>query len=268
MKSKHISRRDTLKLLGGGVAGIITGPAFCAADTRKHLITLSFDDGFEKSSIKTAEIFEKHGLSSCINIVASAHIKSVEKTDVYHKWPVGDFTLWNELKRRGHEIMPHSYRHANLTQISLVEAQELVQKCIDLFEEELDGFIMEESVFNLPYNASTPELEDWLLTKFRAIRTHGNPVNPLPHKGPFRLGCTSFGPDNIDSHLESTINQFLEGPSGWLVYNTHGLDDEGWGPLSSGVLDELLRKLSGMENVEVLPIIPALDSVNQLAEVL
>ena len=83
----------------------------------------------------------------------------------------------------------------------------------------------------------------------------------LPFKGIFRLGCTSFGPENIDKHLNETIHSFLEGPPGWLIYNTHGVDDEGWGPVSAGFLDELLSKLSEMDNVEVIPIIPALDSI-------
>jgi hypothetical protein len=36
-------------------------------DKKRHIVTLSFDDGFRKSSIKTAEIYEKHNLSACIN---------------------------------------------------------------------------------------------------------------------------------------------------------------------------------------------------------
>ena len=261
MKRNHISRRDTLKILGTGSLGVLAGRAFSIPGKQKHLITLSFDDGFEKSSIKTAEIYEKYGLSSCINVIASAHQKSPGETDAYHQWPVGDFTLWNDLKRRGHEIMPHTYRHANLTQMSLEEAQVLVEKCIDVFDQELEDFVAEESVFNLAYNASTPELEEWLRSKFRAIRTHGDHVNPLPYKGLYRLGCTSHGPDNINIHLENTINKFLEGPSGWLIYNTHGLDDEGWGPVSAGFLDELLDRLNGLDDVHLLPVIPALDTM-------
>ena len=248
-------------MLGVGSLGILSGGFAMPINGKRHIITLSYDDGFEKSSIKTAEIYEKYGLSSCINVVASAHRKQFELPNEYHKWPEGDFTLWNDLKRRGHEIMPHSYKHTNLTEIPLLEAKEWVYKCVDVFDEELDDFVAEESVFNLPYNASTPELEKWLVTQFRIIRTHGGVYNPLPHRDLVRLGCASFGPGNIDKHLTGSIDSFLDGPPGWFVYNTHGLDDEGWGPLSSGMLDELLSKLSGMENVEVLPVIPALDSI-------
>ena len=260
MNRGYISRRDSIRWIVSGTFTALAAPLLGRHGKSTHLITLSFDDGFKKSSIKTAEIYEKYGLSSCINVIASAHLVELGSTDAYHNWPVGDFTLWNDLKKRGHEVMPHSYRHANLTQMPLEDAKELVYKCIAVFEEELEGYRTEESVFNMPYNASTPELEAWLKTMFRAIRTGGNPVNPLPHKELFRLGCTSFGPENIDEHLERTINTFLEGPSGWLIYNTHGIDDEGWGPVSAVYLDELLDRLTRLPGVSVLPVIPALDT--------
>ncbi len=255
------TRRESIKLLGLGGLGLLSGGFTLPLKGPRYIITLSFDDGFKKSSIRTAEIYEKYGLSACLNIIASAHLDQFQLPNEYHDWPVGDFTLWNELKKRGHEIMPHSYKHTNLAQVPLEEAKVWVQKCIDVFNEELEGFVANESVFNLPHNASTPELEEWLYTRFRIIRTHGGSYNPLPFKGMVRLGCGGFGPGNIDKHLTESIDNFLGGSPGWFVYNTHGLDDEGWGPLSSGVLDEMLSRLSGLENVEVLPVIPALDTI-------
>jgi len=261
MSLKPMTRRDVLKTIGLGSAFLLTGAYIPDDRGKRHLITLSYDDGFERSSIKTAEIYEKYGLSASINVIASAHEKQFELPNEYHKWPVGDFELWNELKSRGHEIMPHSYKHQNLSQIPFNEAQELILICLDVFSKELDGFDAKESIFNFPYNASTPQLEQWLTIQVKAFRTGGAAVNPLPFKGMKRLTCASYGPENIDNHLENTINEFLKGPSGWLIFNTHGLDEEGWGPMSSGFLDELLDRLTGLEHVEVLPVIPALDSI-------
>jgi len=248
-------------MIGAGSLGLMSGIALATPADERHIITLSFDDGFKKSSIKTAEIYEKYGLSCCLNIIASAHMDQFQLPNKYHAWPVGDFALWNEMKRRGHEIMPHSYKHTNLAEVPLEEAKVWVRKCIDVFNEELDGFVAKESVFSLPHNASTPELEEWLYTQFRIIRTHGGLFNPLPHRGQVRLGCGGEGPGNIDKHLVDSIDQFLEGPPGWFVYNTHGLDDEGWGPLSASVLDETLARLVELEHVEVLPVIPALNQI-------
>jgi peptidoglycan/xylan/chitin deacetylase (PgdA/CDA1 family) len=256
---KLFTRRKVIKTLGLGSAGVLASSVSACRSKPTHIITLSFDDGFEKSSIRTAEIYEKYGLSACINVIASKHLMQGELTDEYHTWPAGDFKLWNDLKKRGHEIMPHSYRHANLTELPLGEAKNLIIKCMDMFREELEGFVEGESIYNFAYNASNKAIEEWLEPRVRAFRTGGGAVNPFPFEGMKRLTCTSYGPDNIDNHLEETINQFLEGPSGWLIYNTHGLDEEGWGPMSSVYLDELLDRLTRLDAVAVLPVVPALD---------
>jgi peptidoglycan/xylan/chitin deacetylase (PgdA/CDA1 family) len=180
----------------------------------------------------------------------------------YHTWKVGDFKLWNELKRRGHEIMPHSYDHQNLAQMPTELAKESILKCLDVFNEQLDGFDAGKSVYNFAYNASTPEIEEWLGTQVLAFRTGGPLINPLPFKGQKKLTCISHGPENIDGHLGACIDEFLAGPPGWFIYNTHGLDDEGWGPVSSAFLDELLGRLKEMKTVDILPAGKVLESFN------
>ena len=259
MKKLPFTRRDAIKTLGLGSAFLATGAYLSCSTKRKHIITLSFDDGFDKSSIETARVYEKYGLSASINVIASAHMDQFELPNEYHAWPAGDFSLWNDMKSRGHEIMPHSYKHVDLAQIPLSEATGRITRCVAVFMEELDGFNARDSVYNFAHNSSTPEIEQWLESRVRALRTGGGAVNPLPYKGQFRLTCTTGGPENIDTHLEQTINEFLEGPSGWLIYNTHGLDDEGWGPVSSSYLDELLDRLSESETAKVMSVTQALD---------
>ena len=139
MKTR-LTRRQVIKNLGFGTAGLIIAQSPFMCSEKTHIITLSFDDGFEKSSIKTAEIFEKYGLSACINVIATAHLKNFTLPNEYHAWKTGDFQLWNELQSRGHEIMPHSYDHQDLTKMSLEQAKESILKCLDVFNKELNGF--------------------------------------------------------------------------------------------------------------------------------
>jgi peptidoglycan/xylan/chitin deacetylase (PgdA/CDA1 family) len=247
------TRRQVIQSLGLGTAGLMLGQSPFACSRKTHIITLSFDDGFEKSSIKTAEIFEKYGLSACINVIATAHLKNFILPNEYHAWKAGDFQLWNELKSRGHEIMPHSYDHQNLTEMPLEQAKESILKCLDIFNKELKDFNAKESVYNFAYNASSPEIEEWLGTQVKGFRTGGPALNPLPYPGQKKLTCISHGPENIDQNLGETIDQFLEGPQGWFIFNTHGLDDEGWGPVSSVFLDELLDRLTKIKTLEILP---------------
>jgi peptidoglycan/xylan/chitin deacetylase (PgdA/CDA1 family) len=223
-----------------------------------HVVTLSFDDGFERSSLLTAEIFERHGLQAELHVLAAGHLG--ESTDVWHSsWRKGDFALWNELRARGHHVMPHGYRHANKAQLPLAEAQRLIERCLEVFAAELEGFEASEASFAFPYNRSTPALEAWLGRRVRAFRTRGDPVMPLPRPGQQRVTCISFGPEPCDTHLLRTIESFLAGPPGWLCYNLHGLDDEGWGPVGSDTLDRLLECLVA-GGVQVLPITAALDN--------
>ena len=59
------SRRDFM-LTTSAAAASLAVPKIAGSNEpqkKRHIITLSFDDGFKKSSIKTAEIYEKHRLS-------------------------------------------------------------------------------------------------------------------------------------------------------------------------------------------------------------
>jgi peptidoglycan/xylan/chitin deacetylase (PgdA/CDA1 family) len=221
-----------------------------------HVVTLSFDDGFERSSIRTAEIFERYGLVAELNVLASDRVDPTERW--HRRWRKGDFALWNELKGRGHYLMPHGYRHVNKAEVPLDEAKGLIEACLDVFRAELAGFEASEASFAFPYNRSTPDIEAWLSGRVRAFRTRGDPVMPLPGVGQQRVTCTAFGPERCDDHLSRTIESFLSGPPGWLCYNVHGLDDEGWGPLGSDTLDRLLEDLVARD-VRILPITAALD---------
>jgi peptidoglycan/xylan/chitin deacetylase (PgdA/CDA1 family) len=182
----NYSRREILKTIGMGTVAALAIPeglfAYETAEEKKHFITLSFDDGFKKSSIRTAEIYEKYKLSACINVIATAHQPDFVLPNEYHRSPAGDFGLWNELQARGHEIMMHGYKHAHKNEIPFGEGKDLIVKCIDYFSKNLKGFEPKESIFNFPFNASTPELEEWLPTQVKAFRTGGNPINPVPYK--------------------------------------------------------------------------------------
>jgi len=266
MSWENNSRREFIRTAGLGAISLaalgIQGACRGEHRQKTHIVSLSFDDGFQKSSIRTAEIYEKYQLSACINVIASAHENQFALPSEYHDWPVGDFELWNDLQLKGHEIMPHSFRHANLTQMPIEDAKNLILRCFEVFHRELDGFKQEESIFNFPFNASNTQLEELLRPMVRAVRTGGPAINKLPDKDLFRLSCTSMGPGNIDKHLELSINELLSLPGGWLIYNTHGLDEEGWGPLSSTFLDELLARLVQMDHVAVLPVGMALNSIS------
>jgi peptidoglycan/xylan/chitin deacetylase (PgdA/CDA1 family) len=224
-----------------------------------HLVSISFDDGFLASSVRTAEIFERRGLRACLNIVATGHLRPWWPAELgLGSIPIGDFALWNELRARGHEIMPHGYRHANKKQLPLAEAQKLITDCLAILNAELHGFDARQAVFNFPYNASTPELHAWLPTVVRAFRTGGDAINPMPAPGLAHLTSSGFGPGRCDQDLDKWVARLLARPSGWLIYCAHGLEDEGWGPMGADYLERLLDRLQAIPTVRIMPVGQAL----------
>lgn len=225
-----------------------------------HLITLSFDDGFRKSCIEVARIYEQFGLKACFNVMATG----VMVSDKYGNVTKGDFALWNELAARGHEIMPHGYRHADKSALPFTEGRDLILRSLDAFEENLTGFRRQHAVFNFPYNRTTPELEAWLPTVVRAFRGGFSDcgLNPLPGAQTKAIRTTGFGPENCEAHLDACIEKLLAQPEGWLVYNTHGLDEEGWGPIGAKYLAQLLEKLLNHPNLRLTPTAAALHAAN------
>lgn len=247
-------RTFTKTTLMGSLAAGMTWPGL--PEDKTHLLTLSFDDGFKQSFYQIAEIYEDFGLSACLNVIASGHLPSFKAVD---DWILpelmGDFDDWNSLKSRGHEVMPHSWQHLNLARQPLKKAQKLITRCLDYFEAHLEGYVAAEAVFNFPFNSSTPELEAFLLERVRAVRSGGeSPINPIPRTpDPVRLSCWSHGPDNSDAWTEAQVNDFLEGEGGWLILNLHGLENEGWGPLSKDFLIRLLKRLTSIDRLALLP---------------
>lgn len=233
----------------------------CSKKNKTHLLTLSFDDGFKKSFYRAAEIHTEYGLKACLNVIATGHFKT------FHTEPgwipqrlLGDFNDWNKLRSNGHEVMPHTWDHKDLTKMPLEEAKENLDKCFAYFKENLEGYDASGSVYNFAYNASTPELDAHALQTVRAVRTGGWLVlndakyNALPVPAePVTLGCWSHGPGNCDAYVEEEINAFLKSAGGWLILNLHGLDDEGWGPVSTAYLDALLQRLVKVNYLDVVP---------------
>lgn len=215
-----------------------------------HYVTLSWDDGFSHSVAKIAEIYERCGLRAEFNVVVTFHQHDPQT--------FGDFNLWNELQARGHIIQPHGYDHSNLAEMPLAQAQENILRCLETFQQSLDGFDARRTVFNFPYNVSTPELDAWLPQVVRAFRVGGETCMPLPTPGTTRL--TSPASEDAEAMMERCLEALFAQPDGWLLYTAHGVDGEGWGPLRSTYLESLLERLLRRADVHILPTQAVLDT--------
>jgi len=174
MDTIRMKRRSFIK--NTAVSGVVYSLAGCMKTItsleKTHIISLSWDDGFRKSFTRVAEIHENYGSKACLNVIATGHLPTFQAIDPWILPKLmGDFNLWNDLVSRGHEVMPHTWEHKNLTKISATEAKERIDKCLEYFAANLDGYDPEKAVYNYAFNASTEELDLYCLEKVRAVRT-------------------------------------------------------------------------------------------------
>ena len=94
-------------------------------------------------------------------------------------------------------------------------------------------------------------MDKYLRGKVRAVRGKGD-LNPLPTRSTWELKACISGDKNCDEHLTETVKKFIEASNdGWLIYCGHSLkdkddcdfNDKKFGPMSSGVLLDQLKKL-------------------------
>lgn len=203
------------------------------------LISLVFDDGFRASCLRTAKIFEARGLRATFAVL-------VNHEGFMADFPKGDFELWNELQDRGHIIHPHGYDHTDLTKIPFEDARGKIDACLDYFTAHLKGFDPKKSVYHLTYNRSSPEVDTYLLTKVRAIRTTGptgkagSGMNGIAELEKRMYNCSWHGPEHGDESLMATIKRAEVEQPRLMMYMLHGLDEEGWGPIHADALENAL----------------------------
>ena len=208
-------------------------------------IGIIFDDGFAKSSLATAQIFESYGLAAVFAVIA----------DTTNFTPgAGDFGLWNELQSRGHIIHPHGYDHTKLSQVAPEAAVELVRRCLSEFGEKLEGFDAAKALYAFTYNIGTPETIQWLLPRVRAVRVGGNPFLTDDVIRSREWTSTAFGPGDPYEHFLDHLNQCRLRKPASLFYSLHGLDGEYWGATSSDNLRRILDLITAENAFDYWPL--------------
>ena len=218
----------------------------------KRLLTITFDDGFADSCTRIAAIYETFGLKASFNIIAGAGTPGYVVPDEWHNAPYGGWDLWRDLAARGHEINPHSWSHRNHAAMPYVQAQAEVDKSLEAFERELKGFRRADAVYMFPYNRGGPEIESYVLEQCRAFRVGGEPMNPLPSRSLQRLGSVTSNSGVCDAEVSYWVNEWQNREPAWLLFSAHGLNQEGWGPMTPGGLQRILERVKKLPDAAIV----------------
>ena len=202
---------------------------------RRTKVGLIFDDGFAKSTLATAEILEEYKLPAVFAVIAdpSSFVPGC-----------GDWSMWNELQRRGHIIQPHGQTHAKLTDLPPTAAVDLVRRCLDSFTENLQGFEAKNALYAFTYNTPTPQAIQWLLPRVRAVRIGGDPLLCEADLKSRIWRSQTDGPHDPYENCAHYMNRAVRERPAALFYCLHGLDGEYWGATSSDNLRRILDRIT------------------------
>jgi peptidoglycan/xylan/chitin deacetylase (PgdA/CDA1 family) len=208
-------------------------------------VALIFDDGFAKSSLATADIFDEYKLPAVFAVLAdpSTFVPGC-----------GDWAMWNEFQRRGHIIQPHGLTHAKLPDLPPAEAIDLVRRCLESFEENLEGFVAKNALYAFTYNSPTPETIEWLLPRVRAIRIGGDPLLSETDLQSRVWRSQTDGPHDPYPNFVHHFNRAKAEKPAAFFYCLHGLDGQMWGATSSDNLRRILDAITTDEAFEYWPL--------------
>jgi peptidoglycan/xylan/chitin deacetylase (PgdA/CDA1 family) len=210
-------------------------------------VGLIFDDGFARSTLATAKLFEEFHLPAVFAVIA-------EPKDFAPTFIKGDFAMWNELQSRGHIIQPHGYTHAKLTELPHQQAVAQIERCLATFSEKLDRFDPKRAVYYYTYNCGSSRLNEFLLPRVHAIRQDGSGFLSQRDIESRVWHSTAIGPHDPGDELLQLLDRAADQRPHTFLFTLHGTDGEAWGAIALDKLRRVLDRIVTEEAFEYWPV--------------
>jgi peptidoglycan/xylan/chitin deacetylase (PgdA/CDA1 family) len=193
-------------------------------DNKQAAASYTFDDGYD-SSTRIAAIFESHGARASFyinpgNVAASA------------------WDTWRQLQAAGHEIGNHSMTHQIDLGTATVTDQQLETEINDarrMLEQKLGARPM---VFAFPWHSYSARSLKVASQNHLAVRN--------PNIGDDSYHFVFFDQEHGTTPAQDPLDANKElsdtvAAGGWFVAAGHGVDGDGWSPVTSRFLDDHLK---------------------------
>ncbi|WP_446325672.1 polysaccharide deacetylase family protein [Blastomonas sp. CACIA14H2] len=182
--------------------------------------------------------FEARNLSACFCVLSAP---ALADDPGIKGATIADWDYWRETVAAGHEVGPHGHAHEFYGRMDLDTARRSIESCWQTFERELPGFDRRSSIFHVPYLSAPDELVRWIGQQSLGARLvcGGEGLNTMTIPVGNPIDCICFGPHEVGAAANQRLSRFRY-ETGWLVFVFHGIDDEGWGPITSGELEILV----------------------------
>jgi peptidoglycan/xylan/chitin deacetylase (PgdA/CDA1 family) len=192
-------------------------------NNKQAAATYTFDDGYASSST-IASIFESYGLRASFYIIAGAV-------------PDEQWSMWRDLEAKGHEIGNHSMTHTIDLSDPTLSDQTLNTEINDAQTLIAQKLGTKPMTFAFPWHAYSDRSLEVALQHHFAVRK--------PDIGESTYHFVFFDQDHSvdEAHALADANAQLADTvavGGWFVAAGHGIDGDGWSPITSNFLNQHL----------------------------
>lgn len=207
-------------------------------------VSFTIDDGFWESSQQMADILDQYNLKASFYLVTHwvKPMKTDEIGDGYNEdLDHGAWPLWKNFLKRGHEIGSHSCTHPALPTI---DAKDALQEITESKQILIDELGLEEPItFAYPYNQPSPEVIKMVGGHYLSARIGGKPFNEIASTD--LQAINSWWPLS-DTPLEEITAKIDEAKAKgyWLVIGLHGMNEEGWNPITPEKFEAVCKYLA------------------------
>jgi peptidoglycan/xylan/chitin deacetylase (PgdA/CDA1 family) len=224
-----------------------------------RFISFTFDDGLIVGARKTAALFEQFGARATFYIVTGwvlpRRIPWIR--DGFNRGrDHGTWDDWRSLADRGHEIGAHTFSHLNALGRVARRFPALIPWELRRASRDINTHLGNApATCSMPWNAVTPHVTGSVHRIYSAMRLgspHMEGYNHVPPEDWYSL--RSWAPDSTIpvSRLTDAADGLQAGE--WLILQFHSLDGEGYMPMESARLRQLLQAVAERPALQVVTV--------------
>ena len=184
----------------------------------RGVVTLVFDDGYQKVYDTVLPILKKHNMPGVFAIpLDGTKLEQSKHRFVKRQQVVRPWKDWIHITSDGHEVAAHSVTHTNLTKI---EGGQLEQE-LAIPKESLEA-----TTFVYPGGGHNDKVVEVTSKHYKAARTVIRGFETVPPKEPYRLRTFNYSRNNFSVWKANLFALWAWITNKWLIETYHMIDED------------------------------------------
>ena len=232
-------------------------------------VTMTFDDGLVKGAWKAAEILREYGVAATFYVVTGwVRPRSVRWVrDHFNKnADHGCWEDWQSIAAQGHDIGSHTKSHVNASgKLARVMPGRVRSEFVESFHHIEQSIGRPPSSISMPWNATTMQADAHVRRIYEACRLGGAAPEYARVADLDWHRLPSWAPAS-DVPFQALCERISSIPAGhWLILQFHSLDGEGYMPISSRLLHELVGFIADQPGLKMRTVREMVESCKLVA---